>query len=200
MTIVHRVPARCLEREIEIKKSRFIARVAPVASREQAMAVVAEAIAEHPDARHHCWAYLIGDPERDASAAMSDDGEPFGTAGRPILNVIRHKGLGNLIVVVVRYFGGIKLGAGGLVRAYAGATEAVLSAVPVVEHRPMIAASLVLDHAKEQAVRHWVAQHGGSIDSVDYGQQVTLRLIVPEEVLNELKAFCGARGVRCDRV
>lgn len=195
MTVVHRVPARPLEREIEVKKSRFIARVAPVASREEALAVVAQAVRDHPDARHHCWAYLIGDPESSASAAMSDDGEPSGTAGKPILNVIRHKGLGNLIVVVIRYFGGIKLGAGGLVRAYAGATESVLSAVPVTEHRPTVAVRLVMVHALEQAIRHWAAQNDACIEGVDYGQRVAVCLNVPEIALDDLRSLCAAQGI-----
>jgi uncharacterized YigZ family protein len=198
MATVNRVPACGLEREIEIRKSRFIARVVPVADREQAMAVVEQAVRDHPDARHHCWAYLIGDPTTNASAAMSDDGEPSGTAGKPILNVIRHKGLGNLIVVVIRYFGGIKLGAGGLVRAYAGATEAVLSAVPVTEYRPTVNVRLVMDHALEQALRHWAAQHEATVDGVDYAQRVSMQLSVPEAALDEMGEFCAARGIRIE--
>lgn len=121
------IPAGFLERETEIKKSRFIARVAPVSSRDEVKAWLEQARNDHPDARHICWAYQIGRPGAAAEAAMNDDGEPSGTAGKPILSVIQHKDLGDVLVMVIRYFGGIKLGAGGLVRAYAGATEAVLS-------------------------------------------------------------------------
>ncbi|RFA27294.1 YigZ family protein [Alkalilimnicola ehrlichii] len=189
------VPAHNLEREIEIKKSRFIARAVPVADREQAMAAVAQARRDHPTARHHCWAYLLGKPE-SASAAMSDDGEPSGTAGKPILNVIQHKRIGDVIVVVIRYFGGIKLGAGGLVRAYAGATEAVLADLPLVEHQPRISMQLALDFAQEQAVRHWASAHEASVGAVDYGQRVGLWLTLPETAASELTAFAKRTASR----
>ena len=111
------VPAASCEQEYVVKRSRFIARVVPVNSRADVNAAVARAREDYPDARHHCWAYLLGPPGKAAGAGMSDDGEPAGTAGKPILNVLQHGHLGDVLVIVVRYFGGIKLGAGGLVRA-----------------------------------------------------------------------------------
>ncbi|MGD8378855.1 MAG: YigZ family protein [Gammaproteobacteria bacterium] len=189
------VPAQTIEREIEIRKSRFIARAGRVTSRDQARAFLEQARADYPDARHHCWAYLLGNPSATASAAMNDDGEPSGTAGKPILNVIQHKGIGNVMVVVVRYFGGVKLGAGGLVRAYAGATEAALSELPLEVHRPTSRVRLVLDFALEQAVRHWADGRDAEIVSVDYGEQVVMTLVVRDGLLAELDAFCRARGV-----
>ncbi|CAG0912002.1 unnamed protein product, partial [Cyprideis torosa] len=108
------VPASRVEHELVVNKSRFIAWIAPASDREQAMALLDEARLAYPDARHHCWAYVLGNPSNAASAAANDDGEPAGTAGKPILNVIQHKAIGNIMVVVIRYFGGIKLGAGGL--------------------------------------------------------------------------------------
>src|SRR5699024_8835114 len=147
------VPAGTSEQTLEIRKSRFIAHAARAASRDEALAVVAAARTDHPEARHHCWAYLLGDPEAASGAAMSDDGEPSGTAGKPILNVIQHKGIGDVVVVVTRYFGGIKLGAGGLVRAYANATEQALAALPLQIHVPHTTVTLVADFAHEQAVR-----------------------------------------------
>ncbi len=120
-------PAQFIETETEVKKSRFIARATKVTDRQSAIAFVEQAKQDYPGARHHCWAYLLGNPASASSAAANDAGEPSGTAGKPILNVIQHKGVGDVIVVVIRYFGGIKLGAGGLVRAYSGAAEAVMS-------------------------------------------------------------------------
>lgn len=108
-----------LPRDSKLKKSEFIAYAYPVTSRGQAMFHVEQLREQYPDARHFCWAYIIGDPDNTTSAGFDDDGEPSGTAGRPILNVLQHKSIGNVIVIVVRYFGGIKLGAGGLTRAYA---------------------------------------------------------------------------------
>ncbi len=104
-----------------VKGSRFIAWVAPAGDADEAAALVAEARKEHPDATHHCWAYRCGADQR-----FSDDGEPGGTAGRPMLEVILRRDLDYVVTVVIRYFGGTRLGAGGLVRAYSGATARVL--------------------------------------------------------------------------
>lgn len=189
------VPADAVERELIIKKSRFIAWLRPVDSREAGLAVVAQARMQYPDATHHCYAWLIGDPS-SGQGAMHDDGEPSGTAGKPIFNVIRHKAVGDVMVVVTRYFGGVKLGAGGLVRAYAGAAEAVLSAMNVVEHVPMTAVALSLDFAQEQPLRHWCDQHQAQLIDVSYGSQVTARIVVADAALEVLLSFCAAHGIR----
>jgi uncharacterized YigZ family protein len=116
--------------ELVIKKSRFIACVESVAGRDEAQARVAQLKAEHPDAAHVCWALLAG-----GQSAAHDDGEPGGTAGRPMLEVLRHQDLQGVMASVVRYFGGVKLGAGGLVRAY---TDAVAQALLTAEKIPLI--------------------------------------------------------------
>ena len=158
------------------------------------MAVVEEARTRYPDASHHCYAYLLGNPA-SAQAAMNDDGEPSGTAGKPIFNVIQHKGLSDVLVVVIRYFGGVKLGAGGLVRAYAAAAESVLAEVERIEHVPQLEARLEMDFALEQRLRHWVDQHHGKVLDVDYGQRVTLKLSAPFEYLHDLEALCAAEQI-----
>ncbi len=121
-----------VEHELVIKKSRFIARVEPVEDRAQAVAIVEGLRRQHPGAAHVCWALLAG-----GQSAAVDDGEPSGTAGRPMLDVLRHQGLEGVVATVVRYFGGVKLGAGGLVRAYTDAVaQALLGAAKVArEHR-----------------------------------------------------------------
>ncbi|WP_288351828.1 YigZ family protein [uncultured Marinobacter sp.] len=189
------IPAGFLERETEIKKSRFIARVAPVSSRDDVKAWLEQARNDHPDARHICWAYQIGRPGAAAEAAMNDDGEPSGTAGKPILSVIQHKDLGDVLVMVIRYFGGIKLGAGGLVRAYAGATEAVLSGVERVIQQPMSRVTVTMTFADEQPLRHWCDQNGAEINNVGYGAGVTADVSLVEERNQEFTAFCDARGM-----
>ena len=189
------IPAGFLERETEIKKSRFIARVAPVSSRDEVKAWLEQARNDHPDARHICWAYQIGRPGAAAEAAMNDDGEPSGTAGKPILSVIQHKDLGDVLVMVIRYFGGIKLGAGGLVRAYAGATEAVLSGVERVIQQPMSRVTVTMTYADEQPLRHWCDQNGAEINNVGYGAGVTADVSLVEERNQEFTAFCDARGM-----
>ncbi len=116
-----------------VKRSRFITTVAWAPDAEAAKAFVAEIKAEFPDATHNCWAYAAGPPGDTAAVGFSDDGEPHGTAGRPMLNALLHSGLGEAAVVVTRYFGGIKLGSGGLVRAYSGSAVKGLEATPVQE-------------------------------------------------------------------
>ncbi|HHJ80647.1 MAG TPA: YigZ family protein [Candidatus Tenderia electrophaga] len=193
--VAYPTPAQSMQAEIEVKKSRFIARASKVSDRQGAMAFVEQSRLDYPDARHHCWAYLLGNPASASSAAANDAGEPSGTAGKPILNVIQHKGVGDVIVVVIRYFGGIKLGAGGLVRAYSGAAEAVMSMLPLEQAVPMQVVSLSLDFAKEQLLRHWVGQHEALILNVDYAQQVLMQLSVPDVVVGELTAFCAAQSI-----
>ncbi len=118
--------------EVVVKKSRFIGYAKQVVSEEQAAQFIEEIKKEHPGATHHCSAYLVG--ERDEFQKQSDDGEPSGTAGRPIMEVIKKQGLSNVVVVVTRYFGGIMLGAGGLVRAYTEAAVAGVEAAGLVYH------------------------------------------------------------------
>lgn len=189
------IPAGFLERETEIKKSRFIARVAPVSSRDDVKSWLEQARNDHPDARHICWAYQIGRPGAAAEAAMNDDGEPSGTAGKPILSVIQHKDLGDVLVMVIRYFGGIKLGAGGLVRAYAGATEAVLSGVERVIQQPVSQVTVTMTFADEQPLRHWCDQNGAEIGNVGYSAGVTADVSLVEEQNQEFTAFCESRGI-----
>ena len=190
---MHRVPATTRTAELTVKRSRFIATAAPATDREAALAAVDGKRLEHPEAGHHCWAW-----QGRNSAASSDDGEPGGTAGRPILGVIGHKGLVDVVVVVTRYFGGIKLGAGGLVRAYAGAAEAVLSALPSRVEQPVVHRSLVMAFADEQPLRHWLyGQPDAELRAIDYGEGVTATLILPEAALDEFEAWCAARGLCC---
>jgi len=189
------VPAGYLERETEVKKSRFIASVAPVGSRNQVKEWLERAHHDHPDARHICWAYQLGRPGAAAEAAMNDDGEPSGTAGRPILGVIQHKDMEDVLVMVVRYFGGVKLGAGGLVRAYAGAAESVLADVERVIRKPLEIVYVIMGFADEQPLRHWCESHDGAILDIEYGIAVTATVELTVEDCDELTAFCNSRGL-----
>ncbi|WP_421868099.1 YigZ family protein [Motiliproteus sp.] len=188
------VPAAAVAVEYEIKKSRFIARVAKAADREAAMAMLAQAREDYPDARHHCWAYLIGNPHSPTTVAMSDDGEPSGTAGKPILNVLQHKGVGDLMLVVIRYFGGIKLGAGGLVRAYSHAAQLAMTELSIEDQVPYSQCEVVGDYALEQPLRHWLGQHNGQMLSVEYTEQVRFQVSVPDEQQAPLRAFVEGAG------
>jgi len=177
--------------EYIIKKSRFIAYAFPADSREVAMNHLASLRQKYPDARHHCWAYILGNPKSPKSAAMSDDGEPSGTAGKPILNVMQHKNVGDIMIVVVRYFGGIKLGAGGLVRAYSTATQQVYDALPTKTVSKTTKLTIVCSFGDEQRVRHLVALHHGEVSEITYSDKATLLTKIPEKSLSSFKQSLG---------
>ncbi|CAN7677763.1 IMPACT family protein [Variovorax paradoxus] len=162
--------------ELLIKKSRFIGCVQPVADRAAALAVVASLRSEHPAAAHVCWALMAG-----GQSAANDDGEPGGTAGRPMLEVLRHQQLEGVLATVVRYFGGVKLGAGGLVRAYTDAVaQACLGAtlVPLVRQRLLQCA---VPYALEGLVRREIAAApGASLVDVRHGDAVDFTFTLPE--------------------
>ena len=186
--------ARPASARLEIKKSEFIAYAYPVHSREQAMFHVEQLRTKYPDARHHCWAYIIGDPDNTTSAGFDDDGEPNGTAGRPILNVLQHKAIGNVIIIVVRYFGGIKLGAGGLTRAYAGSAQAVIDEMRLTAYVPMTQVQIEADFANESQVRYVVEDMGGKIGEVAYSKFVTIEISLPTADIDTLKERLGMYG------
>jgi uncharacterized YigZ family protein len=175
--------------ELVIKKSRFIACIEPVNGREQAQARVAQLKAEHPDAAHVCWALLAG-----GQSAANDDGEPGGTAGRPMLEVLRHQELEGVMASVVRYFGGVKLGAGGLVRAY---TEAVAQAVLAAEKIPLVKQAQLacsVPYALEGLVRREVELAGASLLDVQLGSVVSLSFALPENLAAGLVARLSESG------
>lgn len=176
----------------EIKKSKFIARLCLASNRAEAMSVLEHAKQDYPDARHHCWAYLIGSPNKPKLIARSDDGEPSGTAGKPILNVMQHKAVGDVMLVVTRYFGGIKLGAGGLVRAYSQAAQQVYDQAPTRLQVLLEGYRLICDFSDEQHIRHWLSRHEGAMLNATYTQHVTLNIALNEKYLPELRSFLGA--------
>jgi len=198
--VTYQVPASIYESEYVVKKSRFIARVLPVSSREEVNAAVSQARNDYPDARHHCWAYLLGKPADATSAGMNDDGEPAGTAGKPILNVLQYGHLGDVLVIVIRYFGGIKLGAGGLVRAYGTATKMALEQAPAETRRDLVEFSAAGDFSAEQPLRHFLAGVDGLLLSVDYGERVKINLALPAEQADALAAFCASHAIDLESV
>jgi uncharacterized YigZ family protein len=167
--------AQPVHSELVIKKSRFIGCVQPVADRAAALAVVASLRAEHPAAAHVCWALMAG-----GQSAANDDGEPGGTAGRPMLEVLRHQQIEGSLATVVRYFGGVKLGAGGLVRAYTDAiAQALLGAtlVPLVRQRSLRCA---VPYALEGLVRRELVAVGAVLDAVQHDSDVQFAFMLPE--------------------
>lgn len=152
----------------EEKRSRFITYLCPVKTKEEGFAHFSDIKKEHPDARHHCWAYLIGNPEQASAAGFNDDGEPGGTAGKPMLNVLMQRKVGNVFAVVVRYFGGIKLGAGGLTRAYGQAVSRALDEAELCLVVPTRPVHIQVEFALEQRVRNLLTQQGIRILEVIY--------------------------------
>jgi len=189
------VPAKQVETLYEIKKSKFIACAAYADSRESALALLESAKQQYPDARHHCWAYLLGNPHSPKSVAMSDDGEPSGTAGKPILNVLQHKGIGDIMVIVTRYFGGIKLGAGGLVRAYSSSVQQVIEQLPTREDIQLFDIAIAVDFKHEQFIRHLCEQYQGRIKECEYAQHVNAHIQLPSNAIDEFKAKTAAMAI-----
>lgn len=161
--------------ELEVRRSRFLGYVLPVDDREAALAEIARLRSEHPGAAHVCWALLAG-----GQSGMSDDGEPSGTAGRPILEVLRHHELDGVLAAVVRYFGGVKLGAGGLVRAYTDAIASALAGAETIERVPETTLQLHADYADAERVRRWAEAAGYAEPAAEYGAEVLLRLRLPQ--------------------
>ena len=181
------VPAKQVETLYEIKKSKFIACAGFANSRESAMALLDSVKQRYPDARHHCWAYVFGNPNSPSSAAMADDGEPSGTAGKPILNVLQHKDIGDIMIIVTRYFGGIKLGAGGLVRAYSAAAQQAVDALEVRQEIKLEPLSVDIDFKHEQFVRYLVEQAQGKIANCNYASSVVINVELPLDALEDFR-------------
>jgi uncharacterized YigZ family protein len=169
----HPIPAREARAEIRVVNSRFISTVAPAFSVEEARTFVARIRGEFPDATHHVPAFLIGHGS-SVIAHCSDDGEPSGTAGRPVLAVLRGSGLGNVAVVVTRYFGGTKLGTGGLVRAYSDAVRQVLALLPRAVMAPTHTVMISTPYSLFERLRLAVADHRGEVLDEEFAADVTM--------------------------
>lgn len=175
--------------ELLIKKSRFIGCVQPMSDRAAAQAVVQQLRQQHPGAAHVCWALLAG-----GQSAAVDDGEPGGTAGRPMLDVLRHQDLEGVLATVVRYYGGVKLGAGGLVRAYTDAVAQALLQAPKVALQKMRALACSVPYALEGSVRRELEQHQALLGEVQHGSVVTLHFSLPEAASAALVARLNELG------
>mgnify|MGYP003634277111 CR=1 FL=1 len=161
------------------KNSEFLSFLLPVASRDEAMIAVKQYREHYPDANHVCWAYIIGNTRQPETQAFSDDGEPGGTAGKPMLHVLTTQELGNCLAVVVRYFGGVKLGAGGLVRAYSAAVSQAAALATTTTVLPLVQRIITLDFAFETKARLLLEQLGGQLLNAQYSQQVQLTISLP---------------------
>ncbi|MBO9393738.1 MULTISPECIES: YigZ family protein [Caldilinea] len=183
------VPAMVWRVEEEIKRSRFITTIGYTPSVEEARAFIASVRQEFADANHHCWAYVVGPPGATAQIGLSDDGEPHGSAGRPMLTVLLHSGIGDICAVVTRYFGGVLLGVGGLVRAYSSGVQRALSTLPTKERVPSALLDVLLDYSAITLVQHLLPIYEASIVEQEFGVDVSFRIELP---LSQLDAFRNA--------
>lgn len=172
------VPAGVGEAEFTEKRSRFLGHVFPVESEEEARACIEQKKKQHYDARHNCWCFRL---KGSGAERYSDDGEPQGTAGQPMLNVFQREGIWNVCCVVTRYFGGILLGAGGLVRAYTQSAKDALDAAGIARMCRWTALEVPCSYAQFEGVRRELSRFGGIEEHVDYGADVLLSVLVPAE-------------------
>ncbi len=178
------VPTGAGESEYVEKRSRFLGHVRPAESEDEARAFIAEMKKKHYDARHNCWCYLLQDgPER-----YSDDGEPQGTAGIPMLEVFRREGVTNLVCVVTRYFGGVLLGAGGLFRAYTKSAKDALDAAGRSVVRRWIVLEIPCSYSALERYKLEIAAFDGAVERLDYGAGVTVSALLPEERAEAFRA------------
>ncbi|MGB7364824.1 MAG: YigZ family protein [Rhodococcus sp. (in: high G+C Gram-positive bacteria)] len=189
-----------VEVETVIERSRFRARAAHVDTEADALALVAQASAEYGDAGHHCWAFVVGADQEHRRQRCSDDGEPGGTAGVPMLGVLTGRNLVDVAVVVSRWFGGVKLGAGGLVRAYSGAVSAVLDSAAVGELTRRDVLELDLSHADAGRIDSLFRAQGFVVDDVSYGTQVHMRVVGNSDDVRSVLASATGGSVQAGLV
>lgn len=159
MNASYAYPAERVQHHEEIKKSTFIVHIAHTPDVPSAKAFIDEIKHRYADARHNCWAYVAGEPQGSHVYGFSDDGEPNGTAGKPMLNVLQGSGLGEVCAVITRYFGGIKLGTGGLVRAYGGSLNNALATLQTAVKIPSVVLEGESDYALQGIVEQYLATH-----------------------------------------
>lgn len=182
------IPAQRQRVEEEIKRSRFITTVAYTPTVEDARALIAAVSAEFADANHNCWAYVVGPPGSTGQVGLSDDGEPHGTAGRPMLTVLLHSGVGDICAVVTRYFGGTLLGTGGLVKAYSGGMQLALADLPTTQRVPSAVVEVILDYAAITLFKRLLPEYEAELLGEEYSVDALFQLKLPLEHVDALSA------------
>lgn len=181
------MPAGRHDTELVIDRSRFCCAIAPATTVEEAQAFIRTVQREAPDATHHCWAYLVGPPGSTSRMGLSDDGEPHGTAGRPMFTVLQHGGVGDLVAVVTRYYGGIKLGTGGLVKAYSAAVQQTLETVPRTLKVARVTMVAEVGYAALSGVRQLLPTFEAELLAEAFAASIALTLRCPEEQCDALQ-------------
>ena len=181
-------PSGTQQFELEIKRSRFITTVGHVDGTAAGKLFIEDIRNEYQDANHHCWAMIAGRPDDIYQIDQSDDGEPKGAAGKPMLNVLQHADIGNTVVVVTRYFGGIKLGTGGLVRAYTQSVSLALSKLQTRHSFLRNAVSVTLPYSLLDTLEYWLKSTNIEISDRSFTQDVQVTLMVPPSELDSLES------------
>ncbi|NJQ01589.1 YigZ family protein [Streptomyces zingiberis] len=183
----HRTVAGEGVHETEVRKSRFLTTLAPAATEEEARAVIRRVRERDPGATHHCWAYVLG--PAGAVRKSSDDGEPGGTAGVPMLQMLLRREVRDVVAVVTRHFGGVQLGAGGLIRAYGGAVGQALDALGTVARHPVRLATVTVDHGRAGRLENDLRATGRTVRGVRYGARVAIEVGVAETDLERFREW-----------
>ena len=180
------IPAELFRCEIEVKHSRFITTIVSTDTPKAALTFISDIKQEFPDATHNCWAYLIGPPGSTDRIGLSDDGEPHGVAGKPMLTTIQHSGLGDITAVVTRYFGGTKLGKGGLVRAYTQAVKTAIEQLKVAEKIDWVELTIYFDYPFLDSIERLLPDYEVVLQEKQFAEKVSLLLKLPTENCDNL--------------
>ena len=181
------IPSRIYRVEELIQRSRFITTAAHAPDANAANAFVDSVRESFPDATHHCWAFVAGPPGSTAHIGMSDDGEPHGTAGRPMLTVLLHSGVGEVVTVCTRYFGGVKLGTGGLSRAYAGGVKLLLQTLPTELKIKRVHINVRVAYPHVESLQRLLDDLEVVVEHEEYGEEVKYQIAVPSMTLETLR-------------
>lgn len=182
------IPAELFRCEIEVKHSRFITTVVSTDTPEAALTFISDIKQEFPDATHNCWTYLIGPPGSTDRVGLSDDGEPHGVAGKPMLTTIQHSGLGDITAVVTRYFGGTKLGKGGMVKAYTLAVKTAIEQLKVAEKIDWAELTVYFDYPFLDSIERLLPDYEVILEEKQFAEKICLQLKLPAEHSAELCA------------
>ncbi len=183
----YNTPVETISVETEVKKSKFISTISSVSSKEEFISFSKKIQSQYPNANHNCFAYIVGDPESPKYLGLSDAGEPSGTAGKPIMTILQHNNMGNVVLFVTRFFGGIKLGTGGLVRAYSTAAQKAVEKVIVKKKVQSKRLQVCFPFPFESGVRHLFSVMGIHVIESRYSEKVIIKIDVPLHSLDDLQ-------------
>lgn len=184
----YNIPAEDLTVEEEIKNSQFITRVSCVSTAETAKYFIKDLRQTYPDAAHHCWAYIVGDPSSTTLVGCSDDGEPSGTAGKPMLHVLQHSSIGDIVVVCTRFFGGTKLGTGGLARAYGGGVKLALEQLKLKEKIEYQTVVFDLEYTQLKDCEHILKDYQTENLQLDYQTKILISVNIASQEVDDFKS------------